>query len=754
MKFPKFLKTPRSALALILPLALFLAGWWFGLPPEKKADGTGAGGTDEVWTCSMHPQIRQPNPGLCPICNMDLILLQDDGGGGLREVTVSAEAAALLDLRITPVRRAPAVADLRLFGKLDYDERRITAVTARMGGRLDRLFVDFTGALVRKSDHLAEIYSPELFVAQKELISAKSSFDRLDASASSPVRDTRRRLLESARERLRLLQLSEEQIFRIENKTDPSPTLQIDSPQDGIVVEKVVSEGDYVKTGDAILRVADLGTVWLMVEAYESDLPWIRYGQDVEFSVDSIPGEVFHGRVAFIDPELDPMRRIASVRVNVENKRGLLKPGLFAKVRIASRMTAAGQVIDPTLVGKWISPMHPEIIKDGPGKCDICGMDLVPAESLGFVSGDRPQPDPLLVPRSAVLQTGDRALVYVRLPEKSEPVFEGRQVVLGPAVGSEFIVREGLTEGELVVSRGAFKLDSELQIKGRPSMMNAEAGLEERPAGEAADDLIGQWPPVLRALSRFEEAATAGKTDVMGEQLRLIRNVVESVRTEAMQPEDLKLWTEFSRQLQADLTVAGDSINESPEVALGIVSRSIERAGRYLGLPFKPVAVPEANPAIVADLKTAVQAYLPVAKALADDDDESAKSASADFLRTIEGLSLPEPTSLSEAARQMATSAGIKSRREALLGVSNALIELVRTHGIDQLGDLFVVHCPMAFDSKGGDWLSAEPTVLNPYYGDAMLTCGNVEDTLSIHTGAGKKAPAPPKEPEHDHPGH
>ena len=257
-------------------------------------------------------------------------------------------------------------------------------------GRLDRLFVDFTGALVRKGDHLAEIYSPELFVAQKELISSKNAFDRLDDSSSSAVRNTRSRILESARERLRLLQLSEEQIRSIEKKAEPSPTLQIDSPQDGIVVEKVVNEGDYVKTGDAILRVADLSAVWLQVEAYESDLPWIRYGQDVEFSVDSIPGETFHGRVAFIDPELDPMRRIASVRVNVDNSKRLLKPGLFAKVRIASRMTADGRVIDPQLADKWISPMHPEIVKDGPGQCDICGMDLVPAKSLGFVNEDDP----------------------------------------------------------------------------------------------------------------------------------------------------------------------------------------------------------------------------------------------------------------------------------------------------------------------------------------------------------------------------
>ncbi|MCB1093802.1 MAG: efflux RND transporter periplasmic adaptor subunit, partial [Verrucomicrobiae bacterium] len=166
MKIPAFLKrTPRSLAALILPILLFFAGWWFGLPPsEKKAGQDSAAVSGETWTCSMHPQIRQPNPGLCPICNMDLIPLASGETRGLREVSVSEEAAALLDVRVTPVRRAPAIAERRLFGRIEYDERRITTVTARVGGRIERLYPDFTGSLIRNGDHLAEIYSPELLV--------------------------------------------------------------------------------------------------------------------------------------------------------------------------------------------------------------------------------------------------------------------------------------------------------------------------------------------------------------------------------------------------------------------------------------------------------------------------------------------------------------------------------------------------------------------------------------------------------------
>ncbi|MFC7337513.1 efflux RND transporter periplasmic adaptor subunit [Haloferula chungangensis] len=735
MKLPDFLKHPRKWLVFLLPLALFLGGWWFGLPPAEKEGHEHSADSNEVWTCSMHPQIRQPNPGLCPICNMDLIPLQDDSGGGLREVAVSDEAAALLDIRVTPVRRAPAQADIRLFGRIDYDERRITSVTARMDGRLDRLFVDFTGARVRKGDHLAEIYSPELFVAQKELIEAHRAFGRLDASASSAVRDTRRRLLESSRERLRLLQLSDEQVLRIENKAEPSPTLQIDSPQDGVVVEKVVNEGSYVKTGDAILRVADLSSVWLKVEAYESDLPWLRYGQTLEFTVDSIPGRTFHGRIAFIDPDLDAMRRVASVRVNVDNPDGLLKPGVFAKVRVSSRMTAGGRVIDPQLDGKWISPMHPEIVKDGPGQCDICGMDLVPAESLGFLGEEDQHREPLLIPRSAVLQTGDRALVYVRLPEEDAPVFEGRQVVLGPAVGSEFIVREGLAEGELVVSRGAFKLDSELQIKGKPSMMNDDAGLEERPAGEASEDLLGQWSPLLRGLDRLRSAARAGNRPAMKEQLNTMRAAVESIRTEAMQPDDLKRWNEFSNRLLVDLNLALQKADEDPQIAYGIVARAIEKAGRHLGVPYQPTETPATDPRFVEHLKRLVAAYLPIARSLADDDEASSKQASEAFAKEVAATQLPDSDELKKASTLLARAADLKSRRTAFDTVSQQMIALVRAHGIDRLGDLYIVHCPMAFGNQGADWLSSLPEVLNPYYGDAMLTCGSLKDTLSVKKG-------------------
>ncbi|HSP42584.1 MAG TPA: efflux RND transporter periplasmic adaptor subunit [Luteolibacter sp.] len=726
MKIPAFLKRfPRKLLAFILPLLLFLAGWWFGLPPAEKSTDDSSAASGETWTCSMHPQIRQPNFGLCPICNMDLIPLADDGSGGLREINITPEAAALLDIRVSPVVKEPATADVRLFGRIDYDERRITSITSRVDGRLDRLFVDFTGALVRKGDHHAEIYSPALLVAQRELIEAGRAM-RTAENTSDAVRDTRRRLLEASREKLRLLQFTDDQIANIENAEQPTVHLTLYAPQAGIVIDKFANEGQYVKTGDPLFRVADLSAVWIKLEAYEADLPWLRYAQDVEISVEAIPGRTFHGRIAFIDPEIDPMRRVARVRVNVPNDDLALKPGMFAEAVVHSAMTASGRVLDPSLAGKWISPMHPEIIKDGPGQCDICGMDLVPAEELGMIPDAAGAPVPRLIPASAVLRTGERAIVYVRISTDAGPVFEGREIILGPRVGERFIVEAGLEEGELVVSRGAFKLDSELQIKARPSMMNPNAGIEERPAGEAPADLAGQWAAVPRLLHRFTENPGPAR-------LEAIRSHLQGIDTQWLQPDELNLWNEFSNRLLNQLTLAESELSSSPQAAAHRVLRAIEEAGRHLGLPYQSQPPPAADPALTAPLRRTLDAYLPLAKALADDDDEAARKTAENLAKTAAG-------DLKPLAEAVASATDIKSRRSAFKPLSDTLIARIREYGIDAVGNAYVVHCPMAFDDNGADWLSAKPEILNPYYGDAMLTCGTITDTLSVEPQEAQKS--------------
>ncbi len=734
MKSPEFLKNlrhaPRKTLGFLVPLVLFLAGWWFGLPAaEKSGHDHGTEEVGQTWTCSMHPQIRQPGPGLCPICNMDLIPLTESGEGGLRQLSISDEASALLDIRVAPVVRAPAEAEVHLFGRIGYDERKVTTITSRVGGRLDRLFVDFTGTVVKEGDHLAEIYSPDLLVAQRELIESRRGLNSAAAGGSDVVRETRRRLLDAAREKLRLLQFTEAQIGMIEDSKTPVDHLTLYAPQAGIVTEKMVNEGQYVKTGDPLFKMADLSTVWLVLEAYESDLQWLRYAQNVSFQVEALPGRTFEGRIAFIDPNLDPLRRVTSVRVNVENPSLRLKPGMFAKAKVISPTSADGRVLDPSLAGKWVSPMHPEIVKDGPGQCDICGMDLVPAEQLGFIPNPSAAKEPLQVPASAVLRTGDRAVVYVRLSGGDGPSFEGREIVLGPLVGERYIVEAGLNEGDLVVTQGAFKLDSELQIRAKPSMMNPNAGLAERPAHSAPDELAGQWASVPRILYRLlEKPSLANLTE--------LREVVTGIDSSKLQPDDLKLWNEFSRRLLNDFQAAAKMLDARPEAAAQMVAHSVEESGRYLGLPFEPEAPPAVDTKIAAELTTILAEYKPLAAALAADDDTAAKSAAGALETAIRASSVPMKSELAELAEKVASAGDLKARRPPFKPLSEGLISLVRENGIDAVGNAYVVHCPMADGGEGADWLSDKPEVVNPYFGDAMLSCGAVTDTLSTKKSA------------------
>ena len=453
-----------SLIALLLVVVAFLAGRCSHSPAEDAQAGAAAAvAADEApttWTCSMHPQILQPDPGDCPICGMDLIPLTEEDGDDLgpRAMSMSESAMALADIQTRTVQRAFPVAGISLVGRLDYDETRIRSLTARFPARIEELFVNFTGIPVQKGDHLAIIYSPELLTAQRELLTAYQA----DPDSS---------ITRAAREKLLLWDLLPSQIDAILERGAASDTFELKAPMSGIVIEKNVNEGSYIQTGQPLFKIVDLGKLWLFLDAYESDLPWLRYGQGVDFSVEAWPGESFTGTVAFIEPEVDRRTRTVSIRVNVPNEDRRLKPGMFARGTVEALVAEGGKVYEPDLAGMWISPMHPEIIKDHPGQCDVCGMDLVPAESLGFVTEPAGEA-PLVVPASAVLRTGKRAVVYLKLPGREKPAFEGREIVLGPRAGDVFLVKEGLSAGDEVVTHGAFKIDSALQIQAKPSMMN------------------------------------------------------------------------------------------------------------------------------------------------------------------------------------------------------------------------------------------------------------------------------------------
>lgn len=372
--------------------------------------------TATTWTCSMHPQIQQPEPGDCPICGMDLIPLLDDSAddAGPRELSMSESSRALAEIQTSPVMREQPTHNIRLVGQMARDETKVKSLTARFPARVETLAVDAVGIQVEQGQALATVYSPELLSAQRELLSAYQ-------------RDPDGRFTKAAQAKLLLWDLQPDQIDALLQSGQAQQKFELRSPVNGIVVTKQVNEGDYLKTGQPLYTIVDLSQLWLYLNAYESDLAWLKVGQSVQFSVKSYPGETFQGSIEFIEPEIDSKTRTIPIRVVVPNPDQRLKPGMFATANAESHIETAGE-------------------------------------------------PPLLVPASAVLRTGQRAVIYVENPDAERPTYEGREIVLGSRAGDYFIVNEGLEAGERVVTNGAFKIDSALQIQAKPSMMNPAGG--------------------------------------------------------------------------------------------------------------------------------------------------------------------------------------------------------------------------------------------------------------------------------------
>jgi len=473
----KWLARPAYRVVVIVLIAFVFGFWVRGWKVSSLQDTErihAAQDKEQIWTCSMHPQIHQPKPGKCPICFMDLVPVDSSGEAGLREISFSKDALKLMEVQTTVVERKFVEAQIRMVGKVDYDETRLKHITAWVGGRIDRLYVDFTGTRVIKGDHMVYLYSPDLISAQAEFLQVAKSVQNIKPNGSELIKRSTRATLEAVSEKLRLLGLSQQQIKNIEKTGQPTDHITINAPIGGIVIEKHVTEGTYVQTGTKIYTIADLSRLWVQLDAYESDMMWIRYGQEVEFTTEAYPGESFKGQISFISPTVDPKTRTIKVRLNVSNPQGKLKPEMFIRAVVRSKIALGGKVVDADMAGKWICPMHPSVVKEVSGECDICQMDLVTTESLGFLKAELPEHAPIVIPATAALITGKRAVVYVRKPDVEKPTFEGRQIVLGPRAGDYYLVKEGLTEGEVIVSKGNFKIDSALQIQAKPSMMNPQ----------------------------------------------------------------------------------------------------------------------------------------------------------------------------------------------------------------------------------------------------------------------------------------
>jgi Cu(I)/Ag(I) efflux system membrane fusion protein len=403
---------------------------------------------------------------------MELVPANSSGSNtDSRSIHIDPATRRVANITTVAVNSVPVTREIRAIGELRYDEGTLKTIAAYVDGRLDRLYADYTGVVVNEGDHLALVYSPQLYSGQVELLLAKRSRDKALSPSLAGGTQSDHDLYNSAKERLIRLGMTNTQIDDLEKSGKANNHMHLCAPIGGTVIEKLAVEGQYVKEGDAIYKLADLSSVWLMLRMFPEEAATIRFGQRVDAEVQSLPGRRFVGRVAFIDPNVDPKTRTVGVRVVISNEEKVLRVGDYAKATIHVPLvhSPTGPAYDPELANKWISPRHPQVISESAGNCPICGIELVPAAYFGFTDTPNLDSEALVVPRDAVLMAGNSSVVYV----ETEPGrFEIRQIVLGPTVGDQIVIRSGVMLGEQVATRGNFLIDSQMQLAGNPSLID------------------------------------------------------------------------------------------------------------------------------------------------------------------------------------------------------------------------------------------------------------------------------------------
>ena len=416
MKLSKKVVIP---LVVILLVAAGGGGYylWQQKKPGKGAKEAKQGEEAKVlYTCAMHPFIIKDTPGTCPICGMTLIKKVAGAQASAEElamlghVSLSPTQSVMANVATTEAKVQPLVKEINAVGIVQYDQSRQGKVTAWVAGRIDRLNVDTVGAFVSKGKPVAEVYSPDLVSAQQEYLLALKSREQFRNSTIQSIAQGGEGLVSSARQRLKLLGVTDEQIARLEKGGQPNIRLSIYTPLSGVVIEKMVQEGQYVEAGMPLFSVADLSQVWAELELYENEFASIRVGQPVSIMSQSYPGQSFRGKVTFVYPFLDPKTRTVKVRVELANPGLKLKPDMFVNATVK-----------------------------------------VP---LG--SG-------VVVPVTAVMDTGRRQVVWV---ESQPGMFEPRDVKVGARDGDRIQIISGVNAGEKVASSGGYLIDSEAQLKG------------------------------------------------------------------------------------------------------------------------------------------------------------------------------------------------------------------------------------------------------------------------------------------------
>lgn len=393
---------------LVLLVAAVVA--WNGRTPAEK--------TSQKWTCPMHPQIVMDHPGSCPICGMDLVPVgsrsashptSPSGVAGQGLVHLDATRRQLIGVRTASVELAPFTRTIRAVGRVSYDETRLRHVHTKIDGYVEHLFANATGESVRRGQPLLEIYSPELLASQQEFLVALAARNRMGGSGLSSVAGYGQDLVESARRRLQLFDMTDAQIAQVEQTGTPQRTVTVYAHESGVVMMRNVTEGERIEAGKTLLDVADLSKVWVLASVYEYELPFVHQGQPATMRLSYLPDRTFTGKVSLVYPSIEAATRTAQVRIAFDNPDLALKPDMYAEIELAAAL------------GERVS-----------------------------------------VPDEAVLDTGSRSLAFV---EKQPGVFEPREVRIGARLSDRYEVLSGLAPGEQVVVSGNFLIDSESKLK-------------------------------------------------------------------------------------------------------------------------------------------------------------------------------------------------------------------------------------------------------------------------------------------------
>ncbi len=450
-------------LTLILGAAL---GWGLKSVSTEESEHSHEEASASLWTCSMHPNVKLPEAGNCPICGMDLIPANagEDNDNNPLVLKMSPEALAMAQVQTLVVGEGNAKKELTLSGKIQADERENASLTARFPGRIEKLYVTFTGEQVKAGQKLATLYSPELMNAQKELLEA------------ARTKTTFPQLYQASKEKLALWKLSAAQIAEIERAGVVKEKWDILADQSGVVLQKNVAVGDYVTTGSVLFTVTNLNKLWLLLDVYETDLSSVSLGDEIQYTVAGRAGELLTAKVSFIDPLLNSQTRAASLRAEISNSGNSLKPEMFVTARLKNK--------------------NPQ----------------------GTAA--------LLVPRTAILWSGKRSVVYVKVPNSSTPSFELREVQVSRQ-GADYRIESGLSPGEEIAVQGVFAIDASAQLAGKQSMMSRPAGSYAELSTEFrsnGNSVIAQYFKLKNALVKDQLAPAKSAANELVQLLAKLQN--------------------------------------------------------------------------------------------------------------------------------------------------------------------------------------------------------------------------------------